>query len=89
MPERRDPAVWGTDIEIIPVSRRDAVIELIRQSFAAPILHAMGVAPERLIKLSQIVQRIPVRRLLYPNGMSYLSQVCDAIQADCSGVISV
>jgi len=89
LPERRDPHVWGTEIEIISLSPRDAVIELIRQSFAAPILHAMGILPERLMKLSQVVQHVPVRRLLYPNGMNYLPQVCDAIQSDCSKVLPV
>lgn len=87
LPERRDPQVWGTEIEIISLSYRDAVIELIRQSFAAPILHAMGILPERLMKLSQVVQQVPVRRLLYPNGMNYLPRVCEAIQADCSKVL--
>ncbi len=89
LPERRDPHLWGTAIEIASVSHRDAVIELIRQSFAAPILHAMGILPERLMKLSQLVQHVPVRRLIYPNGMAYLPQVCDAIDADSSNVMMV
>lgn len=83
LPERRDPQTWGTDIEIVAVSRPDAVIELIRQSFAAPILQAMGILPNRLIALSQVVQNVPVRRVQYPDGMKFLDQVCEAIQADC------
>jgi hypothetical protein len=89
LPERRDSTVWDTAIDISPVALPEAVIELIRQSFAAPILRAMGILPDRLLKLSHLVQQVPVRRLKYPNGMAYLSDVCQAIQEDCVNSLSV
>ena len=89
LPERRDPEAWGPGIDIVPVPQPEAVIELIRQSFAAPILQAMGILPERLMKVSQLVQRVSVRRLIYPNGMAYLPEVCRAIEADCQPPLSV
>lgn len=82
LPERRDPSAWGTAVEIISVSPTEAVIELVRQSFAAPILRAMGILPQRLENLAKIVRHVPVRRLIYPNGMNYLPQVNEAIKAD-------
>lgn len=87
LPERRDSECYdsercGKTVEIQSVSRRDAVIELVRESFAAPILQAMGILPQRLALLSKIVQHVPVRRLIYPDGVSYLPQVCQAIQLD-------
>lgn len=82
LPERRDPSTWGTKIEIVSVSSSEAVMELVRQSFAAPILQAMGILPQRLESLAKIVRQIPVKRLIYPNGMNYLPQVGEAIRAD-------
>lgn len=89
LPERRDPATWGTATVIESVSPRDAIIELVRQSFAGPILHAMGILPQRFNTLSKLVQQVPVRRLIYPNGVDYLPQVCEAIRADFSKEFSV
>lgn len=82
LPERRDSSRWGTEIEMVSVSPQEALIELVRQSFAAPILQAMGILPQRLERLTKIVRQVPVKRLIYPNGMNYLPSVCEAIRAD-------
>jgi hypothetical protein len=83
-PERRDPAKWGTKIEIIPVSPRDAMIDLVRYSFVVRIVQATGLQPQRLDFFAQMVQQIPVRQVVYPGGFEHLPRVRDKILRDLS-----
>ncbi|MBM4466884.1 MAG: hypothetical protein FJ014_15260 [Chloroflexi bacterium] len=82
LPERRDPAQWGTEIEITPVSPRDAVIELVRHSFTPRVVEAIGLQPQRLDFFAQMVQQVPMRRLAYPSGFEHLPRVREAILED-------
>ncbi len=82
LPERRDQG----GIEIAPVSRREGVIELVRHSFAAPLVEAAGLQPRRLDLFAAMVREIPVRRLLYPGGLERLPQVRDALLKDLRGL---
>lgn len=43
------------------------------------IVEAAGWQADRLGALSQLVEQVPVRRLVYPNGVEHLPQVVDAI----------
>lgn len=81
LPDRRDPAD-GTDIEITPVPRAEAVMELIGNSFVARVLDAIGGQGERLKRLGSLVAKVPVRRLTYPSGMEYLPAVDEAVAAE-------
>lgn len=78
LPERREE----TKIEILPISPRNATIELIRHSFSPAVVEAAGFGPRRLGFLSQMASRIPVRRVIYPNGLEHLPLVCEAIIKD-------
>lgn len=82
LPERRDPAEWGAGIEIIPISPQKAIIELIRYSFLARFVEARGLQPVRLGFFAKLVQEVPVKRLIYPNGYTYLPAVREAILQD-------
>ena len=82
LPERRDSAEAGMEIGITPVSPRDAVIELVRHSFTPRVVEAIGLQAQRLDFFAQMVQQVPMRRLVYPSGFAHLPRVRDAILED-------
>lgn len=88
LPERRDAESGGNVIEISPISSRDAVIELVRYSFAAQILNVLGLRESRLDLFVRIVQAVPLRQLIYPSGFDHLSRVRDAILEDLASLRS-
>jgi hypothetical protein len=72
--------VEGRDaVEIQPVSRSEAVIELIRHSFSPRLVEAVGLQPARLDRLARLVRSVPVRRLVYPSGFERLGEVASRI----------
>ena len=79
LPERREDV---TTVDIQPIAPGKAVIELVRGSFAAPLIEAAEWQARRLALLTRIAQRVPVRRLVYPNGMQHLSGVAREIEQD-------
>lgn len=70
------------EIDIVPVSLRDAVIELVRNSFVPAIVEAVGLQPRRLDLFSHLVQEVLIRRLYYPDGFDRLPEVCDRLVED-------
>ena len=70
------------EIGITPVSPRDAVIELVRHSFTPRVVEAIGLQAQRLDFFAQMVQQVPMRRLVYPSGFAHLPRVRDAILED-------
>jgi hypothetical protein len=88
LPERQDPGEIGEDgpavrVETLPPAQ--AVMELIRGSFLLRIPQAAGFAPNRLRLFSDLVGRVPVRRLVYPSGFGLLPEVTDRILEDLRG----
>jgi hypothetical protein len=86
VPERHDPTEMGEKIIIIPISPRERVVELVRHSFIARIVEAMGLQPHRLGLLAQLAQRVPMRRIVYPVGFQHLARVRDTILASLAGI---
>lgn len=78
LPERRE----GGPIEISPLSRSQAVIELVRHSFSPHIVQAVGLQPSRLDFFARLVRQVPVRRLAYPSGFERLPEVAEAVRRD-------
>lgn len=78
--ERRE----GGPIEITPLSRSAAVIELVRHSFSPHLVQAVGLQPSRLDFLARLVRQVPVRRLAYPSGFERLPEVVEALRRDLS-----
>lgn len=89
LPERRDPEEWGERIEIEPVPRREAVMALIGHSFVPAVVEALGLHPHRLVFFSQMILRVPPRRVVYPNGFEHLPRVRRAILDDLAGLSAV
>lgn len=83
--DRRDDA--GSDIQIQPLTRREAVIELVRHSFSPYLVEAVGLQPRRLDLFSRLVLQVPVRRLTYPSGFEALPRVIEAVMADHPGAL--
>jgi hypothetical protein len=69
-------------VEILEISPRDAVIELLRHSFTPLLVEAAGLQPARFDLLSRLVLQVPVKRLRYPSGFDRLSRVTEVIQRD-------
>jgi hypothetical protein len=76
LPERRPEG----PIEIQDVAPRDAVIELIRHSFSPRLAEAAGLRASRFDLFSRLALRVPLRRLLYPEGFEHLADVAAAVQ---------
>lgn len=71
-----------TPIEIREVSPREALIELLRQSFLPRLVEAAGLQPARFDLLSRLVLSVPVKRLRYPSGFDRLPEVTEAVRHD-------
>ncbi len=82
LPERRE----GGPIEIRPLSRGEAVIELVRHSFSPHLVQAVGLQPARLDFFARLVRQVPVRRLAYPSGFERLPEVVEALRRDVSSL---
>lgn len=75
----RRPEGDDRGIEIQPVSRSEALIELVRHSFSARLVEAAGLQPARLDRLARLVRAVPVRRLVYPSGFDRLPEVVKSL----------
>ncbi len=73
-------------VQIVPMSPRDATIELVRHSFEALVADAIGLSARRLDSLSRLAQQIPVRQIRYPSGLEHLPAVQQAITQDLSNI---
>lgn len=64
---------------IVPLTRREAVIELVRHSFSPYLVEALGLQPRRLDLFARLVHQVPVLRLSYPSGFESLPGVVEAV----------
>jgi hypothetical protein len=69
-------------VEILDVSPRDAVIELVRHSFSPHLVEAAGLQPGRFDLFARLVRGVPVRRLAYPSGFDLLPEVARRVAED-------
>lgn len=72
----------GEALDIRKISPRDALIELLRQSFSPRLVEAAGLQPARFHQLSNLVLQVPVKRLRYPSGFGRLPEVAEAVRRD-------
>lgn len=77
IPERRTETIGQVEIETL--SPRDAVIELVRESFLTRLLESAGLHGRRLAAFVTLARQIPVRRISYPTGIELLPDVRAAI----------
>ena len=69
-------------VEIVHEPFAEALTQLVRHSFLAGVLDALGSAPERFHVFADLLRQAPLRRLRYPSGLEHLGTVRDAILAD-------
>lgn len=81
LPHRR-PSSEISSIRVEPIRPRDALIELVRESFVAHLVASAPWAHDRLARLAAIAEAVPMRRLSYPSGFDRLPEVRDAILDD-------
>jgi hypothetical protein len=77
--DRRPP---GAPVEILPLPRREAVIELVRHSYWPLQVAAAGLQPARLDLFARLVRRTPLRRLAFPAGLERLQRIAEAVLDD-------
>lgn len=65
--------------EVLPLPRRQAVIELVRHSFSPYLVEAAGLQPRRLDLFARLVGEVPVRRLCCPHGLERLPEVAEIL----------
>lgn len=82
LPERQGS---GSEVVITTVPPRDALIELVRESFLGTVLEKVGLHESRFHRLASLVGRVPVKRLVYPEGLERLPAVRRAILSDVEG----
>ncbi|MFN8445028.1 MAG: hypothetical protein U0175_29850 [Caldilineaceae bacterium] len=82
LPERRDPAIYGSEVEIEPLSPAQALYALVQHSFLFEANQRLGNHGRRLQFWSQFVRQIAVKRLYYPDDFASLERVRQVILAD-------
>jgi len=70
-------------VEILDVSPRDALIELVRHSFSPHLVEAAGLQPSRFDLFARLARTVPVRRLVYPSGFERLPEVVEIVLGSC------
>ena len=83
LPERRDE---NEPIRIEALVQKDALIELVRNSFSARTLAALGLEGTRMQSLADIAAHVPVRRLIYPSGFHHLDGVRKILEKDIASL---
>jgi hypothetical protein len=71
-----------TGVRLEPLRASEGLVELLRWSFCARLVEALGLQARRLAILAQVTRQTPVRRLHYPSGLGQLDAVRDAILRD-------
>ena len=82
LPCRLEHRASDANIKIAPVGPAEAVIELLRHSYARPIVEQLGWQGRRLDFFARLVEQVPVRRLTYPSGFEHLPRVTEAVVND-------
>lgn len=82
LPMRRETEAGAPRIEITPLSRGEALVELARLSFAMRLSQVTQPPAARLDLTAQIARAVAVKRLSYPSGYEHLAAVRDAVIDD-------
>ncbi|MFO7586873.1 MAG: hypothetical protein R6X22_02270 [Gemmatimonadota bacterium] len=80
----RRPAGEEGPVRIEPLSPREALLELLRESFLRTILERTGLHERRFARLAELARLVPMARLDYPSGLDRLPDVSRTIVADVS-----
>ena len=78
IPER----VVDAPITITALPIAAALVTAAEHSFAVGIVEGLGLEIERFGRLAQVARHVPIRRLVYPDGVEHLPAVRTAVLAD-------
>ncbi|MBN1835416.1 MAG: hypothetical protein JW820_06160 [Spirochaetales bacterium] len=73
--ERREGEHEKAFVRFEPVGAAAGLIELVRHSFAAEALTALGWEARRLLTLAEVVRRVPLWKIVYSSGRRHLDVV--------------
>lgn len=79
LPERREGIAHP---RLEPLAPREALMALVSLSALPRIAEALGWQGRRLQALAALVRAVPVRRLVYPDGVEHLDAVRTALEKD-------
>lgn len=85
LPERAPEGAAG-EVRVRPVSPRETLIELVRNSFSPFIVEAVGLQARRLEVLARLARQVPARRLSYPAGRQAEAAVQRAVIEDLAAL---
>ena len=71
---------WGEEFEVEQMSQRDALVELIRHSYAQRFLGNAGATPQHLEQVQFLAQNIPVYELTKPRELERLPELVELIR---------
>jgi hypothetical protein len=80
--DRRDSSEAQIDIQDISPSK--ALIHLLQNSILGDAYDALKIEQKRLFVLARIINQIPLKKISYPSGISFLPMVCEKIMDDLS-----
>jgi hypothetical protein len=78
--DRREAAAG--EVRIDALASAEGLVECLRQSIVGDAAGALGIAPQRLARLADLVGEVGVRRLSYPSGREHLEDIARRLEAD-------
>ncbi len=78
----RSTAKTDNQVKIENVSAADSLFKLMSNCFLADGYRSLGKQLDKLTTISILAEKIPVKRIYYPDGFEHLSSVVSAIVAD-------
>lgn len=87
LPERAAMAEGGGETRLAALAPSLAVVELLRRSFLPRLAAATDLQPQRLDLFTRLVERLPVRRLVYPRGYARLDAVAEWLSAEAAHLV--
>jgi hypothetical protein len=68
-------------LDSVLLSAREALLELVRNSYCAPRLVELG-ARDHFVQCAEVARRVPVRRLLRPRALHRLAELARLVETD-------
>jgi hypothetical protein len=74
----------GTEVRVEPHAGHEAVIDVVRHSYAADLLRATGSQGRHFLQCTDLVSRVPVRRLLTGGSLDAIHRIPADVADDLS-----
>ena len=77
------PVEIGTaadEVEIVDISPTEAVIHLLQNSILGDVYQSLNIEAARLETMAELLDQVPLKKLIYPHGMENLPWVCEQIK---------